>query len=233
MPHKYIHNLQAVYNEDDISYYLLGAYITDGCVAKNGVSLNTELKSADYDWLCRIRDVISPQSPIKKANGNCHRLRINSKEFALWLIKHNCVPNKSLIVEMPPVPKQYLSDFVRGCIDGDGSIGTYTKTNGTSTKLYSVHECYIVSASKSFIYKLQSQLKENGLHSTVNKKKMKGKITILKNGQKIVGKHDQYLLKFTGKYCRDILQFAYYKEHKLSMTRKKKIANRINSLFIN
>jgi hypothetical protein len=228
MPHKYSHNIKAFTNEDSISYYLLGAYITDGCVSKNGCSLTTELKSKDEDWLHAIKNVISPQSQIKKIkHSNCYRLRIANKEIALWLIKHECVPNKSLKVKMPDVPIEYLPDFVRGCIDGDGCISIYTRNNGLSNKQYSTQSCYIVSASKHFIHELHTQLKQDGLHSTIRMKCTKGQITILKNGQKIIGKHDQYIIQFAGKYCKDILRYCYYPEAKLFLQRKKDKANTI------
>ena len=34
-------------------------------------------------------------------------------------------PNKSLDMLFPDVPSEYLSHFIRGCWDGDGSIGIY------------------------------------------------------------------------------------------------------------
>lgn len=227
MPHKYSHNLQTIYNKDDISYYILGAYITDGCVSKNGVSLTTELKSKDCDWLHNIGKILSPQSPIKKSNGNCYRLRIANKEFATWLINNNCIPNKSLKVKMPIIPKEYLKDFLRGCIDGDGSLGIYKRKNGTSDKLYKLPICYLVSASKIFITELQKQLMETNIHSTIQTKNVKGQTTILQNGQKIIGKHNQYIIKFTGKYCKEVLQYCYYGDHRISMARKNKIAQTI------
>lgn len=228
MPKKYSHNLQAFYNKDEISYYLLGAYITDGCVSKNGCSLTTELKSKDKDWLSSIRNVISPQSPIQKTkNSNCYRLRVASKEMATWLINHECTPNKSLKVKMPQVPIKYLPDFVRGCIDGDGSLGVYKGLAKSNNKIYTSAVCYIVSASKSFIYEMQKQLKQCGLHSSTKVKHTKGQITILKNGQKIIGKHDQYIIQFSGRYCRDILQYCYYPGAKLFLERKRNKANKI------
>ena len=46
------------------------------------------------------------------------------------LIKLGCVPNKSLTVKFPTeeqVPKEFLSSFILGLIDGDGSIGIYKR----------------------------------------------------------------------------------------------------------
>lgn len=227
MPHKYSHNISVFTKQDSLSYYLLGAYITDGCVSKNGCSLTTELKSKDLDWLESIRNIISPQSLVQKTKGNCYRLRISSKELANWLIEHNCVPRKSLTVRMPNVPNEYLPDFIRGCIDGDGSLGIYTRSNGTSNKKYSIPICYIVSASREFISEMKTRLNKLGLHCTTQVKKTKNQITILKNGQRIVGRHDQYIIKFTGRYCKDILSFCYYPNHLLSMKRKCIIADNI------
>lgn len=230
MPHKYSHNIKAFTNEDDLSYYLLGAYITDGCVSKNGCSLTTELKSKDKDWLESIRDLVSSESNVFKANGNCYRLRINNKQIATWLVNHNCVPNKSLTVKMPQIPTKYLPDFIRGCIDGDGSIGIHKRNNGTSSKMYSVPVCYLVSASKDFIYDIRDALSKSGIHSTTQIKHTKDRVTVLKDGSRIVGKHDQYIIKFTGRYCKELLSFAYHPGHKISMDRKAKLAKTITNL---
>lgn len=63
---KYHYNVDAFYNEDDVSFYLLGAFMTDGCVwrCSNGTSLATGLVSGDKDWLEAIRDLICKEAII-------------------------------------------------------------------------------------------------------------------------------------------------------------------------
>lgn len=229
MLHKYNHNISAFTNNDSVSYYLLGAYITDGCVFANGTgSFAAEIKSKDKDWILLIRDIVSTNMmPKKIKNSSCYRLRIINKQIASWLINNNCVPRKSLIVRLPQIPDMYFSDFIRGCMDGDGSIGQYYRRNGTSSKQYKQAACYIVSASKSFIVELDKQCKKHGLQGRINVRRIKGKTMSIINGKKIIAKHDQYLLRFTGQNCKSFLQFCYYEHNPISMPRKQKIAEAI------
>jgi hypothetical protein len=60
--------------------------------------------------------------------------------------------NKSLTLEFPEVPKEYLPDFIRGYFDGDGSI-MRLKNN----RVNSAFTC----GSKKFLIKLHQALKEN------------------------------------------------------------------------
>lgn len=41
------------------------------------------------------------------------------------LINLGCVPNKSLILMPPNLKNKFISHFIRGYFDGDGSIGRY------------------------------------------------------------------------------------------------------------
>ena len=41
------------------------------------------------------------------------------------LINLGCIPNKSLILLPPKLKDEFISHFIRGYFDGDGSIGKY------------------------------------------------------------------------------------------------------------
>ena len=71
---------------------------------------------------------MSPSSTVKitKNKGSetkyCY-FRINQKEICEQLISHGCLPNKSLILQLPnTVPNNLLRHFIRGYSDGDGTI---------------------------------------------------------------------------------------------------------------
>jgi intein/homing endonuclease len=71
------------------------------------------------------------------------------------------MPNKSKIVEFPSediLPKEYLFSFVRGLIDGDGTIGLYTCFTGFTKPHVS-----LISASEKFLSTLKSKLSEYGI----------------------------------------------------------------------
>src|SRR5271166_106735 len=131
---KYDYNYEVFTRSDDVSYYLLGAFITDGCM-KQG---NASISSADKDWLISIRDLICKDLPITKEKSKCWRLNVRDFRIRGWLLQNGCVPRKSLVVQFPKIPTQYLPDFLRGCIDGDGSIShkRYKRYVGKNKRLY-------------------------------------------------------------------------------------------------
>lgn len=122
------YNTDIFLKEDSISYYLLGIFITDGNIflSKKSGSASIELKSIHFDFLSKIRDLICKDRKITKSHNSCFRLRIHNNIIGKWLIENQCVPNKTKIVKFPNVPIEYLPDFVRGLIDGDGSLGIYS-----------------------------------------------------------------------------------------------------------
>ena len=127
---KHNYNKDVFYNEDSTSYYLLGAWMTDGCVYKSKDRPNRKtitLTSKDNDWLEKINNLICADKPILKHGTNCYRLMYNSTKLADWLINHGCCQQKSLTLKFPYVPKDFLPDFIRGCWDGDGSL-SFTKS---------------------------------------------------------------------------------------------------------
>lgn len=114
---KYNTNHLILLNEDDISYYLLGAYITDGNVEKKKNSY-----SKDFDWIESIKNILSPDRPIYSKLNKLFTLKISDIKTYNWLLSKGCIANKSISVKFPNVPENYIPDFIRGCIDGDGCI---------------------------------------------------------------------------------------------------------------
>jgi len=219
---KYDHNYNAFLKEDAISFYLLGVYLTDGTVYKNGTSYSNQISSADKTWLEDIRDIISPNSPVTMIRENYYRIRLNDKIISNWLISKGCVPNKTLIVTFPNIPEKYLPDFIRGCLDGDGCICIYNHTNGKSSKQYTTVKTNIISGSKIFIRTMVDKLSSLGFNCKYREKDFtKMQITTLKDGSKIIPKHNQYELSLNGNYCIPFLEWCYYSNHKLSLRRKR------------
>src|SRR5208337_1932716 len=97
------YKLETFYNEDDVSYYLLGAFITDGNVEKHN-KRECSILSNDEDWLLSMQSYISDnnliyRNKIKNDVKTYPVMRVYSKEICSWLITHNCIPKKSLIVK--------------------------------------------------------------------------------------------------------------------------------------
>ena len=72
------------------------------------------------------------------------------------------MPAKSLRLGPLQIPDEWMQDFLRGCIDGDGSIVTYTDRYNTfkkSTYVYTRVYLSLVSASPRFVEWLRETLR--------------------------------------------------------------------------
>lgn len=163
---KHEYNLQTFYNEDKISYYLLGAFMADGCVyiVKNRNKKQVSLVSKDDEWLYAMNKYISPNKKLERKSENCNMIQYNSTAIGDWLISKGCVPKKSLILDFPEVPKEFLPDFIRGCWDGDGTVSFNKSCNGGAN--YN-RDAYLTCGSLIFCNKMSIKLLELGIKSKV------------------------------------------------------------------
>jgi hypothetical protein len=102
--------------------WVLGLFITDGCVNKDTQSISFTQKNEQILRLIAIymgADYIL--SPIAKTRQT-PTLIINSKTLKKDLEVLGIQHNKSLTVSFPNVPNKYLPAFIRGVIDGDGWV---------------------------------------------------------------------------------------------------------------
>lgn len=119
--------------------YFLGLLYADGCNVKNK-GFTISLQEKDAQILDLLNYELKSNRPIKikylnKKNKNwqnSHTLYVGNQVMSYDLEKLGCVPAKSLILDFPTekqVPKHLIHHFVRGYIDGDGSISDSTKGN--------------------------------------------------------------------------------------------------------
>jgi len=123
--------------DNRIKSYWLGLLFADGYVRqrrqcngkhKQGGIVGLGLKESDkYVIEQFINDIESDYTLFLniKDNKKYYKLEINSKKMSEDLIKLGCVPKKSLILKPPKINNEYIFDFIRGYIDGDGSVGYY------------------------------------------------------------------------------------------------------------
>ena len=152
--------------------YMLGFITADGAVVfqknicgdKEHGSLAIEVQERDIDVLKFFSSKINPDAKIiqcfynKKRN---YRVSFNSTYLARSLSKYGIVQNKSKIINQVPVeliPKELLSYYFRGLIDGDGCIlkdGTINIYSGSIDFLKSVQEILVkeIKVSCLKIYK--------------------------------------------------------------------------------
>ena len=133
--------------------YVLGLIITDGCISRGGT---VSLCINDKELLEKVKEAMRSTHKIEpsKHQRNLYIFHFARENMVKDLERLCVVPKKSLTVKFPEVPQTYLSDFIRGVFDGDGSVLFKKKSKNFPlvTKFF--------SGSKDFIEKLEAKLQE-------------------------------------------------------------------------
>lgn len=64
--------------------------------------------------------------------------------------------NKCIELRFPNIPKQYLKDFIRGYVDGDGTIGTTKGYQGDKTY---IGPCLRILGNKEFLKQMLEEIR--------------------------------------------------------------------------
>ena len=109
--------------------YLLGLIFTDGSVTEESGrqnQLRLELKATDVELLELYRTELGISSKLtysKRKNSESFLSSVRSDKIVKDLNKYGVVKNKTYITDKLPIIEETLQkDFLRGLIDGDGSI---------------------------------------------------------------------------------------------------------------
>ena len=192
--------------------YILGLFFTDGYVVlgKNGRSPNIgiSLKITDIEILNQIRNILNITSAIsydKRKNKECVSLNFRNQKISEDLAKYGIVPNKTYKTKhLPEIPSTFLKHFLRGLLDGDGSI--YQET---ASKKYRIDFCsYHQSICEEFRQKCNSLLDK-------------------KNTNIIANYGTAYHIKFNDQKTVKQLATILYKDSKISLARKQKLAENL------
>mgnify|MGYP001590738393 CR=1 FL=1 len=106
--------------------YILGFILADGCIIKGTYkgysdSLKFGVQLSDKDILDKIKKELKAEHKLSVVKNAVH-FCIASQILVNDLKKLGISYRKSLNERLPAVPKQYIRDFIRGIIDGDGGI---------------------------------------------------------------------------------------------------------------
>jgi len=190
-------------NECANKYYILGLIYTDGNLPiKNKNSFI--ISNIDLKLLENIKKELNFSGKItteyhKKFNKYIYKLQITSAQIRKDLENFGLIPNKTMTLKFPNIPKMYVKDFIRGLWDGDGGVITPLSKQKTSKLLCS----YFVCANYDFINTVLSFLPVK--KKTIQTKKRKTNL---------------YSISFRGFDSLAIKEFLYY-DNCLCMQRKK------------
>lgn len=120
----YTFNIDKFKEESREKYYWLGFLGADGAIVNNTLSI--ELNSIDkkqlYKFNAWCESTARITDRVNNMNSKCSKTNLNSVELINYLKKYGLIQNKSSSFEMINIPNIYSLDFVRGYIDGDGTV---------------------------------------------------------------------------------------------------------------
>jgi hypothetical protein len=105
--------------------YVLGLWWTDGCMRiKAHGAHEFEIASNDRDHLETVARIIGGNYNLRKVSkdSQCYKIIFCSKEMYQDLEAHGGTPRKSRTIGFPHVSQELLPHFVRGVVDGDGTL---------------------------------------------------------------------------------------------------------------
>lgn len=146
--------------------YAIGILATDGNLSPRPGRLGVVSKDVDLlETVQRCLDLTAAITPHKSGYGGgpCYRVSWSNRRFYDALLAIGLTPAKSLTIGALLIPDNYFADFLRGCIDGDGSIVTYIDRYNTFKKpsyVYTRLYVSIVSASPRFLEWLRATIRK-------------------------------------------------------------------------
>ena len=127
--------------------YFLGLLTADGNVydgyktKTHPPNINLTLQDQDSYILDALKNELRINKNATSDGRGCYQLSVFSKKMAKDLSVYSIVPNKSFTTIFPDnLPADLYRHYVRGFLDGDGSVGYYARP-GRSVHMKSVRFC--------------------------------------------------------------------------------------------
>lgn len=124
---KFPRNSFAFNTIDENSAYWIGFLCADGTVLKNN-EIRISLNAKDIKHIEKFKNFLNSSNTISTGTyGKEERayFSIRDEQIAKDLADRGCINNKTYLLKFPneqQIPEKYLSHFIRGYFDGDGSI---------------------------------------------------------------------------------------------------------------
>ena len=139
--------------------YWLGFLYADGCVHSNNNEVSINITDREHvekfkTAIGAVNHKITETNDKRFTNAKTlYQFTIKDEQLHKDLIQWGCVPQKSLLLnKIPNIPRDFISHFIRGYFDGDGSLHYLQGTNN-----------YRISfiGTKDFLNDIQKELSTN------------------------------------------------------------------------
>ena len=142
--------------------YAIGLIATDGCLS--GDRRHIDFTSKDEELVLKFRECLGINNKVgikqrgkdKYKMNTCFRVQFCDTNFYEFLVAIGLTPAKSKTLGKLSIPKEYFWDFLRGCIDGDGTIGVSKHPESIHPQL----KIRLYSASSKFLLWLKEEIKQ-------------------------------------------------------------------------
>lgn len=206
--------------------YTIGLIATDGCLSNDGRHII--LRSSDIDQIETFKKCLGLSNKIGAPNTRgtlspriCYRLQFGNIQFYHWLQKIGLFAAKSYTIGSLKIPDKYFRDFLRGHLDGDGSITTYQDKYNTSKHpgyIYTRLFVRFISVSQDHVIWIRN--------SIIRLLGIKGDLHVApppkdRNGVPM------WQLKFMKKESIKLLDWLYYAKDIPALARKREKAERV------
>lgn len=141
--------------------YAVGLITTDGNLSKDGrhiIFVSKDMLLVKLFKKClKLKNKISVKSSgYSKGRSKYYFTQFGNVNFYRQLMSISLSPNKSKSISRLKIPRIYFADFLRGHLDGDGTLRAYRDpVYPNSKRLY----ISFISASKAHIFWLQRKIK--------------------------------------------------------------------------
>lgn len=202
--------------------YAVGLITTDGSLSKDGrhiILTSTDLELIATFLRCLQKELAIKSVPISKiGKKKTYKVQISDVILYRWLKSIGLFPNKTLTLNQIDVPSKFLPDFLRGHLDGDGSIINYKDRYNTKINRKYVYDrlfIHFLLASKNHILWLRKQIRhEIQISGSIQEHKSKTQH----------GENYCWRLKYSTKEAKVILNWLYYKADLPCLERKLLVA---------
>jgi len=201
--------------------YVVGLIATDGCLSGDGRHIL--FTSKNIDLIKTFAGILNLENKIgiaRNPSSWAHRIQFGDVQLYRWLMKIGLTPNKSLTMGALAIPPEFFIDFLRGHLDGDGSITTYTDRYNTFKNPKYVYDRVFVrfiSASEKHITWLHKMVitltRIRCAKHTAKPKPETGR--------------SMYILKFGKKASLELMRKMYYSKDVPALERKRAIAYKL------
>ena len=183
--------------------YVLGLWWADGCMrVKSHGAHEIEIASNDLDHLAYIAPIIGGKYQVRRVSlqANTYVITFCSKEMYEDILALGGTPRKSKTIGFPPVSIQLLPHFIRGVVDGDGTL----TWNGDRPIVQ------IYSGSEHFLKTLTENVENvTGIPAP-----------------NIIANRDNWTLKWSTIRAKCLVAWLYFDNPGLALARKTAVASR-------